>query len=143
MKLITGFGEQGTQDFVYFTHLTNEDGHVPDWHANLRYVEDSIVGSSNSEIQILGFDSAKMEARLKFHSREDYYRLQSKVGHKATLVLVAYLTRFQGQMFHWRGRDYEVFDDVLLLDLVPQKRTGATLATATFVRSASGLGGIT
>lgn len=142
MKLVTGFGERGTQDFVYFTHLTSETGRVPDWHANLRYVEDPIVGSNNTEIQILGYDAAKMEARLKFHSRDDYYRLQAKVGQKGTLVLVAYLTRFQGQTFHWRGRDYEAFDDVLLLNLVPQMRTGATLATATFVRASSGIGGV-
>lgn len=141
MKLVTGFGERGTQDFVYFTHLTNADGRVPDWHANLRYVENQIVGSNNVEIQILGYDAAKMEARLKFHSREDYYRLQAKVGQKATLVLTAYLTRFQGQVFHWRGHDYEAFDNILLLGLVPQMRVGSTLATATFVRASSGVGG--
>lgn len=141
LNLQTGFGNPDTQDFVYFNHLVSDATQLtPDWHAELNSVEDPIVGSSDVEIQLLGFGSARMEARLLFHKREDFYRLQAMVGRKASLVLLNNWTRQRGEVFHRLGHDYVRHDNVLLLDLVPQFRTGGTLAVATFVASTSGLG---
>lgn len=139
--LLTGFGTPNTQDFARFTVLVPRGTNIiPDWHPPLRIVEDAIVGSSDVEVQVLGFDSAKVEHTLFFRSREDYYHLQSMLGHKRTLVLTAGYSRFKGNIRHWLGHDYEHHENILLTDLVPEMRVGATLARATFTRSASGLG---
>ena len=141
LNLLTGFGNPDTQEFVRFNVLVPRSTNiVPDWHPPLRIVEDSIVGSSDVEVQVLGFESAKVEHTLLFHNRDDYYALQAMLGHKRTLVMLAGQSRFRGTVKHWLGHDYAYHDNVLLTNLVPEFRVGATLARATFTRSASGLG---
>ena len=141
LNLLTGFGNPDTQEFVRFNVLVPRSTNiVPDWHPPLRMVEDAIVGSSDVEIQVLGFDAARVEHTLLFHNRDDYYALQAMLGHKRTLVMLAGQSRFRGIVKHRLGHDYAYHDNILLTNLVPEFRVGATLARATFTRSASGLG---
>ena len=141
LNLLTGFGTPNTQEFVRFNVLVPRDTSVvPDWHPPLRIVEDGIVGSSDVEVQVLGFDAAKVTHTLLFRRRDDYYDLQAMLGHKRTLVMLAGQSRFRGTVRHLLGHDYAYHDNILLTDLEPEFRVGATLARATFTRSASGLG---
>lgn len=141
LNLLTGFGTPDTQEFVRFNVLVPRNTNiVPDWHPPLQIVEDSIVGSSDVEIQVLGFDAAKVEHTLLFRNRDDYYALQAMLGYKRTLVLMAGQSRYRGTVRHVLGHDYAYHDNILLTNLVPEFRVGATLARATFTRSSSGLG---
>lgn len=141
LKLYTGFGDPDTQDFARFTVLVPRNtGIVPDWNPAPRIIEDQIVGSSDIEVQVLGFGSATVEHELYFDSRESFYHLQTMLGQKRTLVLLKGYSRFPANVHHILGKDYEYHDDILLTRLVPQMRVGATLARATFLRSSNGLG---
>lgn len=141
LKLYTGFGYPDTEDFARFTVLVpRTTGIVPDWNPAPRIVEDQIVGSSDIEVQVLGFGSASVEHDLLFDSRESFYHLQTMLGQRRTLVLMAGYSRFPGNVHHILGKSYEYHDGILLTRLVPQLRVGATLAKATFMRSSSGLG---
>lgn len=137
-----GFGNPGTQDFARFGVLVSSAGVYPDWNPGLRVVEDAIVGSDSFEVQILGFGSARLTLRLSFETREQFRAFQSKWGKKQTLVLYAGFTRHEGEVFHWQDRDYEKFNNTLLIDVggVEHQPDGSVECNATFMRSASGMG---
>lgn len=138
----TGFGNYDTQDFARFRVLHDRDGHYPDWETSLRHVTDQIVGSNNFETQILGFSDAQLTLRLEFDDAKDFRAFQYHWGKKATLILFANFTRHEGEVRHILGRDYELYVDTLLLNIAsPAFHVGGQVeCSATFMRSASGLG---
>lgn len=143
MITYVGFGVPETQDFARFTVLADSaSGVYPDWNPVTSVVTDYIVGSNNFEKQILGFGEARISLRLKFDSREQFRAFQASWFRKATLVLLAQFTRHEGEVRHWQGRDYEFYPDTLLESIsgVENYVDGTVECSATFTRSASGLG---
>ena len=143
MITYVGFGVPETQDFARFTVMADSaSGVYPDWSPVTHVVTDYIVGSSNFEKQILGFGEARITLRLKFDSRDQFRAFQARWFSKQTLVLLAQFARHEGEVRHWLGRDYEFYPDTLLEDIgsVLHQVGGTVECTATFTRSASGLG---
>lgn len=143
MSTHIGFGTPGTQDFARFDILADSSsGTYPDWAINTTVVTDHIVGSNDFEKQIMGFGEASITLRLSFDSRDDFRAFQTRWFRKATLVLLAMFTRHEGEVRHWMGRDYELYPDTLLEDVrgVTHLIGGEVECSATFTRSASGLG---
>lgn len=143
MSTYVGFGTPGTQDFARFDILADpSSGVYPDWTPTAHVVTDYIVGSNDFEKQILGFGEAAITLRLSFDSREAYRAFQTRWFHKATLVLFAMFTRHDGDVRHWMGRDYELYPNTLLENISNTTHLigGEVECSATFTRSASGLG---
>ena len=136
-----GFGDTTSNDFASFTILADSNsGMYPTFASRLRTVQDNIVGSDDFEIQIMGFEDARVTLRLDFDSRDDYFKLQAMIGRKRTLVLYAGFTAFKQDARPWQGQDYAFFTNTLLVELVDEMRVGETYATATFIRSSAGMG---
>jgi len=136
-----GFGIPNTQDFARFRILADSrSGVYSGWDPQLQYVEDGIVGSDDFEIQIMGFGSAQLTLQIDFDTPEDYFQLQAMRGRKRPLRLWAGFTRHKGTEEHRHGLDYETYDNTLLVSLIPIHRVGEISATATFIRSVSGMG---
>lgn len=141
MTFRTGFGVPDTMNFARFTVMADRTtGMYPTFASALQTVVDPIIGSDDFEVQITGFGPSTVTLSLDFDSRDDYFKLQALVGKKHTLVLIAGFTAFEQDVKHVHGTDYESFPNTLLTSLVPDMRVGETYATATFVRSAQGMG---
>ena len=143
MSTYVGFGIPETHEFARFTVLADpRSGVYPDWSPVTHVVTDYIVGSNNFEKQILGFGEARITLRLSFDSREDFRAFQTQWFRKETLVLLAEFTRHEGPIRTSMDHDYELYPDTLLEDIsgVEPYVGGTVECSATFTRSASGLG---
>lgn len=136
-----GFGTPNTQDFARFTILADvRSGMYGAWMPQVRVVEDAIVGSMSSEVQITHVGVSKLSLRLEFATRDDYFKLQSLLTKKRTLVLIKGFVPHTGQAFHWEGQDYEEFPNTILTDLGPMFGIDDTEAVASFWRAPDLLG---
>lgn len=136
-----GFGVPGTQDFARFNILAdNSSGMYGAWMPQARIVENPIVGSMDTEVQITHVGIAKLTLRLQFDSREDYFKLQAMLLKRQTLVLYKGFVPHTGDSFHWKGRDYEGFPATLLASLGPAFGIDDTEAIASFWRAPDRMG---
>lgn len=136
-----GFGTPGTQDFARFDVIADTNsGMYGAWTPTPRIVETPIVGSMTTEVQITHVGLAKLNLRLQFDDREDYFKLQSMLLKRKTLVLIKGFVPHTGEAYHWQGRDYEQFPATLLASLVPNFGIDDTTATASFWRAPDRMG---
>lgn len=143
MTTYVGFGVPETHEFARFAVLADPgSGVYPDWSPTTNVVTDYIVGSNDFEKQILGFGEARITLMISFVDREQFRVFQSLWFQKRTLVLLAMFTRHEGPIRTSMDRDYELYPDTLLENIsrVENYVDGTVDCTATFTRSASGLG---
>ena len=141
MIIEIGFGIPKTQDFARFTILADfNSGVYGAWMPQVSAVQDAIVGSAHSEVQITHVGVSPLTLRLRFDSQADYFKLQAMLTKKRTLVLYKGFVPHEGETYHWRGRDYELYPETLLRNLSPSFGVGDTEATAEFWRAPDRMG---
>lgn len=138
---LTGFGNPDGH-FCRFDVLRNNRGEYGDWDAPLRYSDRQIIGSNDTETQLLGFGAATITLTVEFLRRDDFRVFRSLQGTVQTLRLLADFTSHEGAIKHELGRDYEYFDDTLFLSMSTPIHNvdGTVTVTATFQRPNHGMG---
>lgn len=140
--MTTGFGIPETNLWAPFAVLKTAAGEYPDWAPTLITSNTQIVGSDNSETQIMGFGPADLSLTIDFENRTSFRKFRTLWGRELTLVLLAEFTQHEGDIKTIAGVDFEYYDKTLLLGIsnVAHLVGGYVECVATFRRAATGLG---
>jgi hypothetical protein len=110
-----------------------------DWTIKPVLVQTHIPGTNETVVEHLGFHPAVVAWTLRFASTAEYEQLLELSMRMGTLRVLAGLQSLKGSAVtdHLLGRDYELLDEVLLLDIddTPHLIGGQVTARVTFQRA--------